>query len=58
VTNAAALLPTAPFEARQRLLTLAAQPDPTDGIAADVSARWAMPATGLAPTRPPARRRS
>ncbi len=36
VTNAAALLPTEPFEARQRLLTLAAQPDPTGGIAADV----------------------
>jgi cellulose synthase operon protein C len=36
VANAAALLPTAPFEARQRLLTLAAQPDPTGGTAADV----------------------
>lgn len=36
VSRAAALLPTAPAEARQRLLMLAGQPDPSGGIAADV----------------------
>jgi cellulose synthase operon protein C len=36
VASAAALLPTAPFVARQRLLALAARPDPTGGTAADV----------------------
>jgi len=36
VSRAAALLPTAPAEARQRLLALAGQPDPTGGTAADV----------------------
>jgi cellulose synthase operon protein C len=36
VASAAALLPSAPSEARQRLLALAARPDPTGGTAADV----------------------
>jgi cellulose synthase operon protein C len=36
VANAAALLSTEPFVARQRLLMLAARPDPTGGTAADV----------------------
>ncbi len=36
MASAAALLPTAPIEARQRLLVLAARPDPTGGTAADV----------------------
>jgi tetratricopeptide (TPR) repeat protein len=36
VASAAALLSTTPIEARQRLLTLAARPDPTGGTAADV----------------------
>jgi cellulose synthase operon protein C len=35
VARAAALLPTAPAEARQQLMTLAARPDPTGGTAAD-----------------------
>jgi cellulose synthase operon protein C len=35
VASAAALLPTAPIEARQRLVVLAARPDPTGGTAAD-----------------------
>jgi len=36
VTRAAALLPTAPAEARQRLLALAGGPDPSGGTAVDV----------------------
>jgi len=36
VTRAAAQLPTAPFDARQRLLALASRPDPSGGTAADV----------------------
>ncbi len=36
VSRAAALLPTAPAEARRRLLALAGQPDPSGGTAADV----------------------